>query len=99
MFNTIGESICSHTVQLRPIHLYGDSRAEHPDDDLWDSLKEACQEMFKKFDGDKGDIIGVGLGSIRCCRALVKEDGNLVSPVQSWMDLRLSRHMNMKMMM
>lgn len=48
--------------------------------------------MFeKKFPGDKEDIIGVGLGSIRCCRALVKEDGNLASPVQSWMDIRLSR--------
>jgi len=91
MFNTVGEDICSHTVKLRPMHLYGDSRAEHPDDDLWDSLKEACQEMFKKFNGDKKDIIGVGLGSIRCCRALIKEDGNLASPVQSWMDLRLSR--------
>lgn len=91
MFNTVGEDICSHTVHLKPMHLYGDSRAEHPDDDLWDSLKEACQEMFKKFEGDKNDIVGVGLGSIRCCRALVKEDGNLASPVQNWMDLRLSR--------
>ncbi len=51
----------------------------------------ACEKMFEKFPGDKEDIIGVGLGSIRCCRALVKEDGNLASPVQSWMDIRLSR--------
>ena len=88
MFNTAGEEICSNTVKLKPLHLYGDSRAEHPEDDLWDSLKEACQGMFKKF---KSDIVGVGLGSIRCCRALIKEDGNLASPVQNWMDLRLSR--------
>lgn len=91
IFNTAGTEICSHTVKLREIELYGDSRAEHPDDDLWDSLKLACNEMFKKFDGEKKDIIGVGLGSIRCCRALIKEDCNLASPVQSWMDLRLSR--------
>lgn len=91
IFDTLGTEICSHTVKLRPMHLYGDSRAEHPEDDLWDSLKEACIETFKKFEGDKNQIIGVGLGSIRCCRALVKEDGSLASPVQSWMDLRLSR--------
>jgi len=91
IFDTHGTEICSQGVKLRPMHLYGDTRAEHPDDDLWDSLKEACQGVFRKFDGDLADIIGVGLGSIRCCRALLKADGNLASPVQSWMDIRLSR--------
>ncbi|MBC7959467.1 MAG: sugar kinase [Vallitaleaceae bacterium] len=91
LFDLNGVEVCSHTVKLQPMHLYGDSRAEHPGDDLWDSLREACQEALKLFQGDKKDIIGVGLGSIRCCRALVKEDGSLASPVQSWMDLRLSR--------
>jgi sugar (pentulose or hexulose) kinase len=91
IFDILGTEICSHTVQLRPMDLYGDSRAEHPDDDLWDSLKEACQKAFSKFQGDKNDIIGAGLGSIRCCRALLKEDGDLAAPVQSWMDLRLSK--------
>ncbi|WP_291634973.1 FGGY-family carbohydrate kinase [Clostridium sp.] len=91
IFDTLGTEICSHTLQLRQIELGQNGRAEHPGDDLWDSLKLACDEMFKKFHGDKKDIIGVGLGSIRCCRALVKENGDLASPLQSWMDLRLSR--------
>lgn len=91
IFDTLGTEICSHTIQLKKIELGENGRAEHPDDDLWDSLKLACNEMFKKFNGDKKDIIGVGLGSIRCCRALVKENGDLASPVQSWMDLRLAR--------
>ncbi len=91
LFDIQGTEVCSHTVKLKEIELYGDDRAEHPDDDLWDSLKHACKEMFKKFHGDKKKIVGVGLGSIRCCRALIKEDGNLASPVQSWMDMRLSR--------
>lgn len=91
IFDILGTEICSHTVKLREIELYGDSRAEHPDDDLWDSLKLACNEMFKKFHEDKKNIIGVGLGSIRCCRALIREDGDLASPIQSWMDLRLSK--------
>jgi sugar (pentulose or hexulose) kinase len=91
IFDIQGTEICSHTVKLREIELSENGRALHPDDDLWDSLKVACNEMFKKFKGGKSNIIGVGLGSIRCCRALIKEDGNLASPVQSWMDLRLSR--------
>ncbi len=91
IFDIHGTEVCSHTTKLKEIVLYGEGRAEHPDDDLWDSLKTACKGMFEKFHGNLEDIIGVGLGSIRCCRALVKEDGNLASPVQSWMDLRLSR--------
>ncbi len=90
IFNTAGHEICSEKVSLRPIRFYDDSRAEHPDDDLWESLKKACHEMFGKFDGDKNNIIGVGLGSIRCCRVLIKADGTLASPVQSWMDLRMA---------
>lgn len=90
IFNTTGREICSETVLLQPIRFLDDNRAEHPDDDLWKSLKKACHGMFKKFTGDKKNIIGVGLGSIRCCRALMTADGNLASPVQSWMDLRLN---------
>ena len=90
IFNTAGHEICSETIQLQPIRVYGDSRAEHPDDDLWESLKRACRGLFKKFNGERDHIIGVGLGSIRCCRVLMKADGSLASPVQSWMDLRLA---------
>lgn len=90
LFDAEGHEVCSHSVKLRPLALFGNNLAEHPDDDLWDSLILACQELFKKFEGDKGQIVGVGLGSIRCCRALIREDGNLASPVQSWMDIRLS---------
>lgn len=90
LFDTSGREICTQTVKLRPLHLYGEGRAEHPDDDLWTSLQQASREMFEKFSGDKNAIIGVGLGSIRCCRALIKADGNLAAPVQNWMDIRLS---------
>lgn len=90
IFDLIGNELCSETVKLRELNLYGNGRAEHPDDDLWESLQKACSVLFKKFEGDVHDIIGVGLGSIRCCRALLKEDGTLASPVQNWMDLRLA---------
>lgn len=91
IFDTNGKEYCSHTVTLKPMFLSENGVAEHPDDDLWTSLKEASKKALQKFEGDVNDIVGIGLGSIRCCRALIGKDGELVSPVQSWMDLRLSR--------
>ncbi|MCF7914670.1 MAG: sugar kinase, partial [Spirochaetaceae bacterium] len=91
IFDTSGTEISSQTVKLKPLHMYGENRAEHPDDDLWDSLKQACKYLFEKFTGDRNAIIGVGLGSIRCCRTLIRADGNLAAPVQNWMDIRLSK--------
>jgi sugar (pentulose or hexulose) kinase len=49
VFDTSGHEICSETVPLRPIQFYGDNRAEHPDDDLWESLKSACQACLKNL--------------------------------------------------
>ncbi len=91
LFDLHGSEVCAHSVKLRPMDLDGEGRAEHPDDDLWDSLVAACRGLFAAFEGDRAAIIGVGLGSIRCCRALIREGGTLAAPVQSWMDQRLSR--------
>lgn len=90
VFDLAGSEVCSHTVPLREIVLYPDVRAEHPDDDLWTSLQVACKQTLSLFPYDTKKIIGVGLGSIRCCRALMQEGGDLAQPVQSWMDVRLA---------
>lgn len=91
IFDLSGQEICAHSVKLRPLDLSPDWRAEHPDDDLWDSLVAACQATLAKFSGDPKAIIGIGLGSIRCCRALLRDDGTLAAPIQNWMDHRLSK--------
>jgi sugar (pentulose or hexulose) kinase len=64
---------------------------EHPDDDIWLSIGEASRRAMQAFSGDPADIVGVGLCTIRFCRALLKADGSLASPVMSWMDERVSR--------
>jgi sugar (pentulose or hexulose) kinase len=61
---------------------------QHPDDDLWDSIVGASRQALAGFKGDRRDIIGVGLCTIRCCKAFLKADGSLVEPVMSWMDTR-----------
>jgi sugar (pentulose or hexulose) kinase len=43
------------------------------------------------FPGDPSDIVGVGLCTIRFCRALLDGDGRLTEPMLSWMDDRVSR--------
>jgi sugar (pentulose or hexulose) kinase len=91
IFDLEGNIICQGKKDLRPMSLPGPGLVEHPDDDLWDSLTAASREAMDLFSGDPADIIGLGLCTIRCCRALLKEDGSLASPVMSWMDIRLSR--------
>jgi len=89
IFDTEGNVVCEGRQSLRPMSLPEPGIVEHPDDDLWDSIVVACRQAMSRFPGDKKDIIGLGLCSIRFCRALLKEDGTLASPVQSWMDKRV----------
>lgn len=74
--------------KLAPMYLEKPGIVEHPDDDLWDSLCEASKIALDNFKGNKEDILGIGIGGIRCCRVLLKKDGTLSQPVISWMDDR-----------
>ena len=91
IFDTHGRIVCEGTQALAPMYTPRPGVAEHPDDDLYDSIVAAGRSAMDAFPGDVADIIGVGLCTIRCCRALVRDDGMLAAPVQNWMDERLSR--------
>lgn len=91
IFDLEGNVIASGSEKLKPLYSPEPGVAEHPDDDLWNSLIIASRRAMENFTGKREDIIGIGLCTIRCCRALLKEDGSLASPVLSWMDMRLSR--------
>lgn len=91
IFDTDGHVICEASKSLKPLYTPSPGIVEHPDDDLYDSIVEAATRAMEMFEGDPADIIGVGLCTIRCCRALTDAKGMLVAPVQSWMDERLSR--------
>jgi sugar (pentulose or hexulose) kinase len=88
IFNQRGEVVCTASEGLRPMVSRKPGYVEHPDDDLWDSLRVVLQKVMKKFQGNPQDILGVGLCSIRCCRVFMKKDGTLAAPVMSWMDIR-----------
>ncbi|PPG02171.1 MULTISPECIES: FGGY-family carbohydrate kinase [unclassified Rathayibacter] len=63
----------------------------HPGDDVWESIVDACAEATASFRGDPAQLVGLGLCTIRFCRALLDADGRLAEPMLSWMDERVSR--------
>jgi len=91
IFDTEGRVVCEASQALEPLYTPEPGVVEHPNDDLYDSIVSAASRAMKAFDGDPVDIVGVGLCTIRCCRALTDANGALVEPVQSWMDERLSQ--------
>lgn len=86
-----GKILCEKKNALRPLYSPDADTAEHPEDDLWDSLKKTCCQVMEQYTGDPNDIIAIGLGSIRCCRTYLKKDGTLAYPVLNWMDKRLAK--------
>ncbi|WP_138443187.1 FGGY-family carbohydrate kinase [Sinomonas susongensis] len=81
----------SARVGLLPYETRADGRCVHPGDDVWDSIAAACRLALGRFKGDPGSIVGVGLCTIRFCRALLDADGRLAEPMMSWMDERVGR--------
>ena len=88
IYDTAGNVVCQGKRALLPMEHPRPGYAVHPDDDLWESVIAASREAMMKFPGDHADIIGVGLCTIRCCKAFLKADGTLLEPVMSWMDTR-----------
>jgi sugar (pentulose or hexulose) kinase len=88
IFNQSGDVVCSARQPLKPMVSRLPGYMEHPDDDLWDSLKVVLQRVMGEFQGDPGAILGLGLCSIRCCRVFLRADGTLAAPVMSWMGVR-----------
>lgn len=79
---------------LRPASRPSHGVVVHPDDDLWDAIAEATSAamgMLVRRGHRAADVLAAGLCSIRCCKAFVDADGELVEPVISWMDERAYR--------
>ena len=90
IFDLKGNIVCEGKAALRPYDLPKPGYVEHPDDDWWDAICAASKNCMANFDGDPADILGIGLCTIRCCRAYLKEDCTLAQPALSWMDIRMS---------
>ena len=91
IFDTEGHIVCEGRQALRPYDLPQPGYVEHPDDDWWDAICAASKKCMAAFPYDPADIVGIGLCTIRYCRAYLKADGTLAQPALSWMDVRVSR--------
>jgi len=88
VFDLEGNVVCEGRQVLRPMSRPRNGIVEHPGDDLWESICAASRQAMARFPGDPGEIVGMGLCTIRCERAFLKADGTLAAPVMSWMDER-----------
>jgi sugar (pentulose or hexulose) kinase len=88
LYDLEGTVVAEASKPLLPASRPRPGVVEHPGDDLWDSLAAACRDAMSRYGGDPADILGVGLCTIRCCKAFLRADGSLLQPVMSWMDLR-----------
>ena len=59
IYDLKGNLVCEEKVSLRPLYVPDADTAEHPDDDLWDSLITASRRLMQKFEGGKENIIAV----------------------------------------
>lgn len=91
IFDTKGNIVCEGKHPLKPYHLPKPGYVEHPDDDWWDAICQASKKCMANFKGNVENIVGVGLCTIRYCRAYLKADGTLAQPAMSWMDIRVSQ--------
>ncbi len=88
VYDAAGNVVSEGRRALRPMSRPRPGVAVHPDDDLWESIAAASREALDGFRGEPREIAGVGLCTIRCCKAFLRADGSLVEPVISWMDDR-----------
>ena len=91
IFDLKGNIVCEDKHPLRPYNLPQPGYVEHPDDDWWEAICEAGKKCMAKFQGDTRDIVGIGLCTIRYCRAYLRADGMLAQPALSWMDVRVAQ--------
>ncbi|WP_193105781.1 FGGY-family carbohydrate kinase [Brachybacterium sp. FME24] len=91
VYDEHGRTCAVGRVPLPANHTPRPGVVEYPDDVLWESISEACRLAMDDFDGDPRAIAGIGLCTIRFCRAVLRADGSLAQPVQSWMDERVGR--------
>jgi sugar (pentulose or hexulose) kinase len=89
VFDLDGNRICSATQKLRPLHMPKPGVAEHPGDDLWESIAGACRAAMDSFPFAPDTILGVGLCTIRCCQLALNKEAELVAPALNWMDARV----------
>jgi sugar (pentulose or hexulose) kinase len=88
VFDFEGNELCSAKHPLQAMVTAPGGIAEQHED-IYESIVETMQELMERFTGDPKEIIGIGLGSIRFDRVLMKKDGTLAEPIQTWMGERI----------
>ena len=65
VYDITGTVVAEAREPLRPMERPRHGVAVHPDDDLWVSIAAASRRALNAFPGELGEIVGVGLCTIR----------------------------------
>jgi sugar (pentulose or hexulose) kinase len=88
IYDATGNPVAEGRQALRPMDRPRHGVVVHPDDDIWTAISVASKQAIGRFSGSLSEIVGVGICPIRCCKAFLDADGELIEPVMSWMDDR-----------
>lgn len=82
MFDLSGAFVCGAAVKHKPLIHGADGGIYMDEKNLWDSLCRATRDMMSQFQGNREDIIGVGLSPHNGTVCFMKNDGtHLLHPI------------------
>ena len=89
VFEADGRLVAVGRQALSPMERPEPGVVLHPEDDMWDATCAASRAALGQLlDQDQARIAAVGVCPIRCNKAFLDADGELVMPMMSWMDTR-----------
>jgi len=88
LFDIAGNLVVKSRVQLQPYFSEQPSWAEQHPQYYWESLCQACQQLWQETDIPKESIAGVTLTSQRATVINVDKEGKPLRPAIVWMDQR-----------
>ncbi len=88
IFDKAGKVVSNGSRQHQPHMIRQPGWAEHPMGDLWNAFTGACRDAIKDFSGELSEIKAFGLSTQRCTRVFVNNEGELIQPIMSWLDIR-----------
>ena len=94
IFDEQGKQICKGVGKHPPLIHDQLNWAEHGEYDAWYGLCEATRSALDQFQGERKDIVAIGLSSQRGTVMAVDREGHPLQRPISWMDARMAMEMS-----
>lgn len=88
LFSPEGTVLATEKISYEPYNSPQHGWAEQDPEIYWDALIKACLGLKSKFPDHFGNVVGVGITSVRDSVVNVDKNGKPLRPVILWLDLR-----------